>query len=144
MLVEQSRDPARGLYRVRWAVEGRDCRKSCFAKALADAFLGSLKDAARDGTPFDLATGLPARPKRAAPVTATWHEYAQAYAEMGWLSLAVPPGHRRNAHHDHPRPHRTAPQSPQPRGDAPCPVRLRVQRPPGPPGPSEDVTRALQ
>jgi len=49
-------DTARGRYRVRWAVEGRERCKSFATKALADAFLGTLKDAARDGTPFDPAT----------------------------------------------------------------------------------------
>jgi hypothetical protein len=61
-------DTARGRYRVRWAVAGREHCKSFATKALADAFLGTLKDAARDGTPFDPATGRahPAQVGRAA------------------------------------------------------------------------------
>ncbi len=82
-------DTARGRYRVRWAVEGREHCKSFTTKALADAFLVTLKDAARDGKPFDPATGLPARPKRAAPATATWYEHARAYAQMKWPDLAA-------------------------------------------------------
>jgi hypothetical protein len=46
-------DTARGRYRVRWAVDGREHCKSFAAKALADAFLVTLKDSARDGPPFD-------------------------------------------------------------------------------------------
>jgi hypothetical protein len=59
-------DTARGRYRVRWAVDGRERCRSFTTKALADAFLVTLKDAARDGKPFDPATGLPARPQRTA------------------------------------------------------------------------------
>ena len=38
-------------------VEGRACCKSCAAEAVADAVLRTLKDAARDGTPFDRGGG---------------------------------------------------------------------------------------
>ena len=122
-------DTARGRYRVRWAVEGREHCKSFATKALADAFLGTLKDAARDGKPFDPVTGLPARPKRAAPATATWYEHACAYAQMKWPDLAAKSRRvgRRGAHHDHPRPDRPAPQRPRPRRRPPGPVRLCVQ-----------------
>jgi hypothetical protein len=56
---EQARDPAHARYRVRWAVEGRECCQSCAAKALADALLGILKDAAHDGTPFGQSPAWP-------------------------------------------------------------------------------------
>jgi hypothetical protein len=82
-------DTARGRYRVRWAVDGREHCKSFAARPLADAFLGTLKDAARDGKPFDPATGLPARPRRAAAPAATWYEHARAYAQMKWPDLAA-------------------------------------------------------
>ena len=82
-------DTARGRYRVRWAVEGREHCKSFATKALADAFLGTLKDAARDGKPFDPATGLPARPKSVGPPAVTWYEHACAYAQMKWPDLAA-------------------------------------------------------
>ena len=59
-------DTAHGRYRVRWAVGGREHCKSFAAKALADGFLATLKDAARDGKPFDQTTGLPAQPRPAA------------------------------------------------------------------------------
>ena len=60
-------DTARGRYRVRWAVDGREHCQSFAAKALADAFLVTLKDAARDGRPFDPATGQPVKPRPASP-----------------------------------------------------------------------------
>ena len=73
-------DTARGRYRVRWAVDGREHCKSFAAKALADAFLVTLKDAARDGKPFSPATGLPARPRPAGQPDVTWYEHARAYS----------------------------------------------------------------
>ncbi len=87
--IKKISDTAQGRHRVRWAVDGREHCKSFAAKALADAFLGTLKDAARDGKPFDPATGLPARPRRAAAAPATWYEHARAYAQMKWPDLAA-------------------------------------------------------
>jgi integrase len=82
-------DTARGRYRVRWATGGREHCKSFATKALADAFLTTLKDAARGGTPFDPATGLPAQPRLAVPADVTWYEHARAYAQMKWPGLAA-------------------------------------------------------
>ncbi len=82
-------DTTRGRYRVRWATSGREHCKSFATKALADAFLTTLKDAARGGTPFDPATGLPAPPRPAGPADLTWYEHARAYAQMKWPGLAA-------------------------------------------------------
>ena len=82
-------DTARGRYRVRWAVGGREHCKSFAAKALADAFLVTLKDAARDGKPFNPATGLPAQPGPAGGPAVTWYEHARAYTQMKWPDLAA-------------------------------------------------------
>ena len=82
-------DTARGRYRVRWAVGGREHCKSFTAKALADAFLVTLKHATRDGRPFDPATGQPAPPRQAGRPAVTWYEHARAYAQMKWPDLAA-------------------------------------------------------
>ena len=82
-------DTARGRYRVRWAVDGREHCKSFATKALADAFLVILKDAARDGKPFDPATGLPAQPKPAGLPDVTWYQHARVYTQMKWPDLAA-------------------------------------------------------
>ena len=60
-------DTAKGRWRVRWAVAGREHCKSFAARPLADGFAAALKDAIRDRRPFDENTGLPAtaRPRRA-------------------------------------------------------------------------------
>ncbi len=82
-------DTARGRYRVRWAVGGREHCKSFATKALADAFLVTLKDAARDGKPFDPATGLPVRPKPAGPPAVSWYGHARAYSQIKWPDQAA-------------------------------------------------------
>jgi integrase len=87
--IKKISDTARGRYRARWAVGGREHCKSFASKPLADAFLGTLKDAARDGKPFDPATGLPARPTPAHALAVTWYEHARAYSQMKWPDLAA-------------------------------------------------------
>ena len=82
-------DTAKGRWRVRWAVAGREHCKSFPAKPLADAFLTTLKNAARDGTPFETATGLPAPPRTARGGDVTWYEHARAYSQMKWPDLAA-------------------------------------------------------
>ena len=99
-------DTARGRWRVRWAVAGREHCKSFAAKPLADGFLTTLKDATRDGTPFDDGH-RPARPAQAARGReVTWYDHARAYTEMKWPDLAaeLPPVGRRGPHHHHPGP----------------------------------------
>ena len=82
-------DTRGGRYRVRWTVASRERCRSFTTKALADAFLTELKKAARDGEPFDPATGLPARqaPEKTAPAV-TWYQHATSYAAMKWPDLA--------------------------------------------------------
>ena len=67
--VKKIGDTAKGRWRVRWAVAGREHCRSFAAKPLADGFLTELKDAARGHQPFDETTGLPAqtRPRSATP-----------------------------------------------------------------------------
>ena len=48
-------DTAKGRWRVRWAVAGREHRRSFAARPLADGFLTDLKKAAGDRQPFDTA-----------------------------------------------------------------------------------------
>ena len=74
-------------YRVRWAVDGREHCKSIKARPLPDGFLTKLKDAIRDGQPFNPRTGLPE-----AEVTEeeliSWYAHARAYTEVKWANLA--------------------------------------------------------
>ncbi len=85
--IKKISDTTRGRHRVRWAVDGREHCKSFPAKPLADAFLSTLKDAARAGRAFDPATGLPAT-RQPAATTVTWYVHARGYAQMKWPELA--------------------------------------------------------
>jgi hypothetical protein len=87
--IKKVRDTASGRWRVRWAVAGRQHCKSFPAKALAEGFLASLKDAVRDSQPFDPATGLPVTQRQQANAgNVTWYEHARAYADAKWPHLA--------------------------------------------------------
>jgi hypothetical protein len=79
----------RTRYRVRWNTGGREHCKSFATRALADAFLTTLKDAARHGTPFDPVSGQPAPATPARPDAVTWYDHARAYSQMKWPDLAA-------------------------------------------------------
>jgi len=82
-------DTARGRWRVRWAVAGREHCRSFPARPLADGFLTGLKKAAGDRHPFDTATGLPVTgQQQATPGGVTWYEHARVYADTKWPHLA--------------------------------------------------------
>ena len=86
--VKKIGDTAKGRWRVRWAVAGREHCRSFAARPLADGFLTTLKTAAQNHQPFDETTGLPATPTGAAATQRTWYEHARGYAEMKWPDLA--------------------------------------------------------
>jgi Aminotransferase class I and II len=79
-------DTAKGRWRVRWVVAGKEKGRSFAVKPLADGFAADLRQAVRDGTPFDEATGLPVTP--ATPVQVTWYDHARSYTDMKWPQLA--------------------------------------------------------
>jgi integrase len=81
-------DTAKGRWRVRWAVAGREHCRSFPARPLADGFLTGLKKAADDCQPFDTRTGLPVIPKQQATADITWYEHAHAYTDAKWPNLA--------------------------------------------------------
>ena len=87
--IKKISDTARGRYRVRWAVDGREHCKSFPAKPWRTRSWPPSKNAARDGTPFDPATGLPAPPRTARGGDVTWYEHARAYSQMKWPDLAA-------------------------------------------------------
>ena len=79
-------DTAKGRWRVRWIVAGREKGKSFAARPLADGFAAGLRQAVRDGRPFDEATGLPVTATAAA--SRSWYDHACAYTGMKWPQLA--------------------------------------------------------
>ena len=121
-------DTAKGRWRVRWAVAGREHCKSFAARPLADGFAAALKDAIRDRRPFDENTGLPAQPGHAA-APCTWYDHARAYTGMKWPQLA--PTSRRSVAEAlttiTPALTRHQRGAPDPQRPVPRPVRLGVQ-----------------
>ena len=74
-------------YRVRWTVNGREHSRSFQGRPLADGFLTSLKDAVRDGRPFNQHSGLPEAGTTGGEAI-TWYTHAGAYANSRELHLA--------------------------------------------------------
>jgi hypothetical protein len=73
-------DTAKGRWRVRWAVAGREHCKSFAARPLADGFTARLKTAISDHLPFDENTGLPPATGHAA-ASRSWYDHARAYTD---------------------------------------------------------------
>src|SRR6266516_2716843 len=74
-------------YEVRWVVAGRPRSRSRRTKALAEAFLSDLRQAARRGEQFDIATGLPE--SMLAQSGSTWLHFVQRYIDMKWPHAAA-------------------------------------------------------
>lgn len=75
-------------WEVRWVVGGRPRSSSRRTKGLAEAFLAELRQAARAGEAFDVATGLPTS-MLPAPSAQTWLAFAQAYIDVKWPRAAA-------------------------------------------------------
>ena len=75
-------------YRVRWIVAGKEWHESFTTRALAESFRAELLSLARQGEPFDAATGRPASWQRPEPIVTTWYEHACAYVDMKWPHAA--------------------------------------------------------
>jgi integrase len=66
-------------YAVRWTVGGREHHETYQTKAHADGRLAELRTYARQGVPFDVATGLPALEARKARAEAAKHDQVSWY-----------------------------------------------------------------
>lgn len=75
-------------YRVRWIVAGKTWHDSFKTRALADSFRAELLSLARQGEPFDVATGQPVSRLRPATTTPSWYAHACAYVDMKWPHAA--------------------------------------------------------
>lgn len=74
-------------YSVRWTVAGEEHHKTYKKRALADARRSELLTATRQGTRFDVATGLPVTELRQQKDT-SWYEHACTFADMKWNHVA--------------------------------------------------------
>ncbi|MFI9574572.1 tyrosine-type recombinase/integrase [Microbispora rosea] len=75
-------------YVVRWKVGGREKSKTLRTKALAEGFLSDLRQAAKNGEAFDMATGLPVSMLEVKNAI-TWYSFALAYVDMKWPHAAA-------------------------------------------------------
>ncbi|MGV9303819.1 hypothetical protein ACWDLG_10650 [Nonomuraea sp. NPDC003727] len=75
---------------VRWTVARKSKSKSFRTKGLADSFLSDLRQAAKAGELFDIATGLPVSMLNAEPEPAgpSFLEFAQKYVISRWQGTA--------------------------------------------------------
>lgn len=73
---------SRNAYVVRWLVAGRGHQRTFATRKLADAFRSSLAVAARDGSAFDLDSGLPTA--LGTHARTTWYEHACAFVDLKW------------------------------------------------------------
>jgi integrase len=78
----------RNSYTVRWAVAGQRKSKAFQTRALAESFRAKLLSSAREGIPYDEATGLPVTMVRESKVSPGWYEFACAYVDMKWPKAA--------------------------------------------------------
>ena len=75
-------------YTVRWTVAGKQHQRTFATLKLADAFRTDLTVAAREGTLFDVRTGLPASSSHDEPGR-TWLEHAMEYVSVKWPAASA-------------------------------------------------------
>jgi len=91
--IESYRGSRRITYTVRWVVAGDRHQQTFATRKLAESFHARLIRAARDGSDFRLADGLPATlPTSASKVT--WYAHACVFVDMKWPSAS--PRHRKS------------------------------------------------
>ncbi|GAA2211417.1 tyrosine-type recombinase/integrase [Nonomuraea monospora] len=73
----------------RWRVAGKQKSKSFRTRGLANAFMSDLRQAAKAGEEFDVATGLPVSMLARASSGPTFFEFAQAYVLRRWNTSAA-------------------------------------------------------
>ena len=86
--VRRNKSSSTPSFEARWVVAGREKSRTRRTRALAESFLSELRQAARRGESFDVATGLPESMLRAATST-TWYAFVLGYVDKRWPGLAA-------------------------------------------------------
>jgi hypothetical protein len=90
----EKRDRAQATYhRLRWSVAGKVFSEHFTTAKLADSFRATLLRAAREGEPFDRATGRPVS-MRASRVETSWVQLAHEFIDTKWAEVSA--RHRRS------------------------------------------------
>ncbi|MFI7708621.1 tyrosine-type recombinase/integrase [Nonomuraea sp. NPDC049480] len=87
--IQQRTDRGTPAYIARWRVAGKQKSKSFRTKGLANAFISDLRQAAKAGEEFDVATGLPVSMLAPATSGPSFLEFAQAYVLRRWNTSAA-------------------------------------------------------
>ncbi|MBF8186247.1 tyrosine-type recombinase/integrase [Nonomuraea sp. K274] len=87
--VQQRSNRGTPFYIARWRVAGKERSKSFRTKGLANAFMSDLRQAAKAGEGFDVATGLPVSMLAAESSGPSFLEFAQAYVLGRWNTSAA-------------------------------------------------------
>ncbi|WP_049567305.1 tyrosine-type recombinase/integrase [Nonomuraea sp. SBT364] len=87
--IQQRSNGGTPTYVVRWRVAGKEKSKSFRTKGLANAFMSDLRQAAKTGEEFDVATGLPVSMLAPESMGPSFLEFAQAYVLRRWHSSAA-------------------------------------------------------
>ncbi|MFI5730332.1 tyrosine-type recombinase/integrase [Kribbella sp. NPDC051587] len=83
----------RKSYTVRWEVAGKRAQETFTQSKLADSFRAKLTTAAREGSAFHIASGLPHEMWRELS-RRTWYEHATEFVDVKWPHAS--PRHRKN------------------------------------------------
>lgn len=81
--IEERKGKRKTTYRVRWIAGGVKQGETFTTKALAESFRSKLITAAREGVPFDEASGLP-EPMLRERNSRTWYQHACEFVDMKW------------------------------------------------------------
>lgn len=76
-------------YVTRWKVGSKERSKTFRTKALAENFMSDLRQAAKRGEAFDLATGLPESMAKPADTGPTFFDFARSYMAGRWVHSAA-------------------------------------------------------
>jgi integrase len=86
--VRRNKSSQSASFEVRWIVAGRPKSRTRKTKALADAFLSELRQAARRGEAFDTDEGLPVSMLRTRKAV-SWFAFVLAYVDVKWPRAAA-------------------------------------------------------
>ncbi|MGW2147499.1 tyrosine-type recombinase/integrase [Nonomuraea bangladeshensis] len=88
-VIQHRTDRETPTFIARWRVAGKPKSKSFRTKGLANAFMSDLRQAAKTGEEFDIATGLPVSMLAAKSSGPSFLEFAQTYVLDRWSTLAA-------------------------------------------------------
>ncbi|TDD33626.1 site-specific integrase [Nonomuraea terrae] len=87
--IQHRTDRETPVFVARWRVAGKQKSKSFRTKGLANAFMSDLRQAAKAGEEFDVATGLPVSRLAGKSSGPSFLEFAQAYVLGRWNASAA-------------------------------------------------------